>query len=290
MKFRTGVHTSQKPFEYAHSDLWGPARTMTHGGGQYFLTIIDDYSRRVWIYILKNKSDTFEKFKEWYVLIENRMETKLKTLRTDNGLEFLSEQFNKFCRKHGIQRHKTVARTPQQNGLAERMNRTILERVRCMLLGANLPKSFWGEAATAAAYLINRCPSSAIDFKTPMELWSGKPADYSNLRVFGALAYAHVKQDKLEAWAIRCAFIGYPDGVKGYKLWRMEPGEPKCIISRDVTFDESRMAAGNANQSDSKCKKYDQEGTHVEVELPHQQAIEKRAQNEEVNTEQEESV
>jgi len=205
-----------------HSDLWGPSKTLTHGGGSCFLSTIDDYSRRVWVFVLKNKSDTFGKFKEWHTLIENQMGTKLKVLRTDNGLEFVSEQFNEFCRLKGIKWHRTVPRTPQQNGLVERMNRTLLERVRCMLLGAGLPKSFWGEALTITAYLINRCPSTGIDFKTPMEVWSGKPADYSSLKVFGALAYAHIKQDKLEPRALICVFIGFPEGVKGYKLWKLE--------------------------------------------------------------------
>ena len=142
----------------------------------------------------------------------------------------------------GIKRHRTVVHTPQQNGLAERMNRTILERVRCMLLGAHLPKSFWGEAVSTALYLINRCPSTGIGLKTPMEMWNGKPADYSNLKVFGSLAFAHIKQDKLDARAIKCIFLGYPKGVKGYRLWRMEPGGgSRVIISRDVTFDEKRM-------------------------------------------------
>ncbi|KAK2454519.1 hypothetical protein QL285_002067 [Trifolium repens] len=100
---------------------------------------------------------------------------------------------------------------------------------------------FLGEAVSIAAYLINRCPSTGIDLKTPMEVWSGRPADYSNLKVFGALAFAHVKQDKLDARAVKCVFIGYPEGVKGYKLWKMEPGGSKFIISRDVTFDETRM-------------------------------------------------
>ena len=157
----------------------------THGGSSYFLTIIDDFSRRVWLYVLKNKLEAFQKFREWHTLVGNQLGTKLKVLRTDNGLEFVSEQFNEFCRKIGIKRHKTVPHTPQQNGLAERMNRTILERVRCMLLSAGLPKTFWGEAANTTTYLINRCPSSALDFKTPMEAWSGEPLDYSELKVFG---------------------------------------------------------------------------------------------------------
>lgn len=207
IKFKTGQHTTTRPFEYVHSDLWGgggAARTQTLCGGKYFLSIIDDFSRRVWVFILKSKDQAFSKFREWCINTETRKETKLKYLRTDNGLEFQSKEFADFCKSKGITRHNTVRHTPQQNGLVEMMNRTLLERVRCMLLNAGLPKSFWGEAVTTAAYLINRSPSSAIKFKTPMEMWNGKPADYSNLRVFVCKAYAHIKQDKLGARALRC--------------------------------------------------------------------------------------
>jgi len=199
------------------------------------------------------------------------MGTKLKGLRTDNGMKFVSEQFNEFCRLKGIKRHRTVPRTPQQNGLAKRMNRTLLERVRCMLLGAGLPKSFRGEAVTTAAYLIKRCPSTGVDFKTPVEVWSGKLVDYSSLKVFGVLTYAHIKQDKLEPRALKCVFIGYPKGVKGYKLWKLESsGGSNVLISRDVTFDETRMGM--------KCKDLETlvpetmvEETQFEVELPNEE-------------------
>ncbi|WVZ07194.1 hypothetical protein V8G54_020540 [Vigna mungo] len=249
--FGKGKHSTERPFEYVHADLWGPARTLTHGGGAYFLSIIDDFSRRVWIYVLKNKSETFQKFKEWHTQIENQLGCRLKCLRTDNGLEFVSEEFNGFCTEKGIRRHKTVVGTPQQNGLAERMNRTILERVRCMLLGSGLSKAFWGEAANTAVYLINRSPSSALNFKTPMEVWSGRPADYSHLRVFGSLAFAHVRGDKLDSRAAKCIFLGYADGVKGYRLWRLD-SPSKLIISRDVIFDETRMAMHPENSGSEK--------------------------------------
>jgi len=131
-----------------------------------------------------------------------------------------------------------VTYTTQQNGLAERMNKILLENVRCMMLGAGLSKSFWGEAVCTAAYLINKCPSTWIDLKTPMEVWSGRPADYSNLKVFRNLTFSHVKQDKLDARVVKYVFIGYPEGVKCYKLWKMEPGGSKFII-RNVTFDET---------------------------------------------------
>ena len=108
----------------------------------------------------------------------------MKALRIGNGLEFVLEQFNEFCRKLGIKRHKTIAGTPQQNGLNERMNRSILERVSCMLLGVGLPRSFWGEAANTIVYMINKYPLSSLDSKTPMEVWRWKSINSSNLRVF----------------------------------------------------------------------------------------------------------
>ena len=120
--------------------------------------------------------------------------------------------------QEGILRHKIVRYTPQQNGLAERMNKTILERVRCMLLSANLPKSFWGEAVNTVVYLINRCPSVSLNFRVLEEVWCGVLPDYSNLKVFGCMAYAHISQGKLEPRAKRCMFVGYPGGFRGFKL------------------------------------------------------------------------
>ena len=106
--------------------------------------------------------------------IEKQTERKVKRLRTDNGLEFCSTEFNKFCRDEGIARQLTVRNTPKQNGVVERMNRTLLERTRCLLSNAGLNRSFWGEAINTACFLINRTPSTAIGLKTPIEIWIGK--------------------------------------------------------------------------------------------------------------------
>ena len=119
-----------------------PTRVSSHSGARYFLFIIDDFSRKVWTYILKQKSEAFEKFKEWKVLVETQTNRKVKKLGIDNGSEFCSKEFNQFCRKQGIERHKTIRGIPQQNGLAERMNRTIMEMVRCIIFGANYSTHF----------------------------------------------------------------------------------------------------------------------------------------------------
>ena len=131
----------------------------------------------------------------------------IKYLRIDNGLEFGSDEFNRLCKLEGIVRHLTVRHTPQQNGVTERMNRTIMEKVRCMLLNVNLPKSFWAEVASTAFFFINRSPSVAIKKKTPQEVWSGNPADYSDLKIFGCPTYAHVDNGKLEPRSIKCVFF-----------------------------------------------------------------------------------
>ncbi|KAH9717204.1 hypothetical protein KPL71_021739 [Citrus sinensis] len=137
-------------------------------------------------------------------------------------------------------------------------------QVRCMLLYSKLPKSLWAEALNTTCYFVNRSPSTTIECKTPIELWSGRVADYSKLRIFGCVAYAHVKQGKLEPRALRCRFLGYPDGVKGYSLWCIDLKPPKCIISRDVTFNESEIL--NKSKT-TESKEYRSETRHESVQF-----------------------
>nr|GEX42753.1 retrovirus-related Pol polyprotein from transposon TNT 1-94 [Tanacetum cinerariifolium] len=140
--------------------------------------------------------------------------------------------------EYGIARHHTLVRTPQQNGVAERMNSTIMEKVRCMLSQANLDKDFWVEAATTASYLINSSPHRSLDGNIPEILWSSNSVDYSNLGVFGCPVYVHVNEEKLVPRAVKCIFLGYGSRVKGYRVWCPDPKYRKIIHSRDVTFNE----------------------------------------------------
>jgi hypothetical protein len=120
VKFSPAIHNTENILDYVHVDLWGPFRKVSHGGACYMLTIIDDYSRRVWPYFHKHKSDAFESFKARKVMVEKQTERKLKVLRTDNGMEFCSTDFKSFCRKEGIVRHHIIPHTPQQNGVLSR--------------------------------------------------------------------------------------------------------------------------------------------------------------------------
>jgi transposase InsO family protein len=176
---KRAVHKTKGTVDYIHSDLWGPNRIPSKNGARYFMTLIDDYSRMVWVYFLKTKDEAFPTFVKWKTMIEKQTEKKVKRFRTDNGLEFCNREFDAFCNNEGIVRHRTCTGTPQQNGIAERMNRTLCDKARSMLSHSGLGKDFWAEAINTACYLVNRSPSTAIECKTPFEIWSGLPADYS---------------------------------------------------------------------------------------------------------------
>ena len=244
--------------------LFFSVHTSSHSclqGHKYFVSMIDDYSRMTWVFMMKHKGEAFKKFKEWKTLIENQTGKKIKRLRTDNGLEFCSSEFDEFCRSEGIVRHHTVRHTPQQNGVAERMNQTLLERARCMLFQAGLTRKFWAEAVNTACYLINCGPHTGIDCKTPYEVWSDSPADYSMLRVFGSTVYYHVSEGKLEPRAKKGVFVGYGDGVKRYRIWSSSEG--RIILSRNVVFDENSML----NSTVKSIATEDLDGVDEQVEL-----------------------
>ncbi|GKC53169.1 retrotransposon protein, putative, ty1-copia subclass [Tanacetum coccineum] len=220
------------------------------GGKKYFLSIVDDYSRRVWVYILGFKHEAFRKFKEWKQLVENQTGRTVMKLRTDNGLEFCNREFKHPCIESGIARHLTVAGTPQQNGVAECMNRTLMDKVRSLLIQFGLPKTFWAEATCTAAYLINRSPSRAIEKKTPIEMWSGHPSDYGMLRIFGCVTYPHDKQGKIKPRAVKYVLLGYLEGVKGYKLYRIDNESSKMVTSRNVVEVELQRLNNHTPEKD----------------------------------------
>jgi transposase InsO family protein len=147
--------------------------------------------------MLKSKADVFTVFKQFRTLLEKSIGRSIKCLRTDNGGEFTSMEFENYCKEFGIDRHKTTAYTPQQNGVVQCMNMTLLERARGMLSNANLQQELWAEAVTTACYLVNRSPSTTIECKIPEEVWTGHPCNYSNLKDFGCDAYALIPKHQL---------------------------------------------------------------------------------------------
>jgi transposase InsO family protein len=269
VRFKTATHKTKGILDYVHSDIWGPVRTPSKGGAQYFMSFIDDYSRKAWVYFLKKKSEAFAKFKIWKAEVENQTGRKIKCLRTDNGTEYRDGDFLKFCKEHGIKRHFTVRKTPQQNGVAERLNRTITETARCLRLNVELPKIFWAEAVDMACYIINRSPRVALDGKVAEEVWTGQEVDYSFMRIFGCPAYVHISGEdmsKLDPKSKKCIFLGFKKGVKGYNLWDLVA--QKVVINKDVVFDEKSMTKAFKEEKSQAAKSSNNIGrSTVQVEL-----------------------
>lgn len=223
-----------------HSDVMGPMPTTSLGGKRYVLTFLDDFSRKVFVYPIAKKSDVCKYTIDFIRLVENQCSAKVKVLRTDNGSEYVNAGLENFLRQKGIVHQLTVPYSPQSNGSAERLNRSLMNKVRCLLYNANLDDKMWAEAVNTAAFLINRSPSSRLSGKLPEEVWSGHRVNLKNLRVFGCEAFAHVddcKRKKLDPKSKRLIFLGYCENVKGYRLFN--PDNNKVVISRDVVFNES---------------------------------------------------
>lgn len=162
-------------------------------------------------------------------------------MRTDCGGEFTSQDFTNFCDVNGINRQLTAAYLPQQNGVAERKNRTIMNMVRSMLSGKDIPKTFWPEAVNWAAHVLNRSPTLAVKDQTLEEAWSGVKPSIEYFRVFGCISHVHVadnKRTKLDSKSLPCVLLGVSEESKAYRLY--DPTSNKIIVSRDVVFEEDK--------------------------------------------------
>jgi hypothetical protein len=225
--------------ELIHSYVCGPMPSSSISGYVYYVSFIDDYSRKTWVYFLKSKDEVFNKFKEFKALIENLSERKIKILRSDNGGEYTSKEFVKFCKDVGIKRELTTPYNPQQNGVAERKNRTIMEAVKTMIHDQDLPMCLWAEATMTTVYVQNRLSHSALGFKTPEEMFTRKKPKVSHLKIFGCPVFIRIskeKRNKLDPSGKKGIFVGYCEVSKAFGIYI--PGHHHIEISRDVTFDE----------------------------------------------------
>ncbi|GJQ73083.1 hypothetical protein Trydic_g1713 [Trypoxylus dichotomus] len=230
---------AKKPLELVHSDVCGPITPVSWNGGMYFVTFTDDYTHFNQTFILQRKSEVFEKFKAYEATATNHFGRRILRLRCDNGKAYLSDNFKHFCEEKGISLELTVPYTPEQNGVSARMNRTLLEKARTMMLGTNLPKNLWNEAILAAVYLLNRSLTSALGNTTPAELWHGEKRNISKFRVFGCTAYLHTSKDlrtKFDPKCKRLVMIGYMNNR--YKFWDQDHEEiPNTINQLDGRSD-----------------------------------------------------
>ena len=172
-------------------DLFGLTRTTSLGERKYGLVIVDDYSRFTWIIFLAHKDETFELFQKFAKKVSTEKNSNIISIRSDHGTEFKNSLFEKFCSKHGINHNFSAPRTPQQNGIVERKNRTLEEMARTMLYENNLPKYFWAEAVNITCYILNRALIRPILKKTPYELWHGRKPNIGYFHVFGCKCFIH---------------------------------------------------------------------------------------------------
>lgn len=229
-----------RPLYVVHSDVCGPITPPTFDNKNYYVLFVDQFTHYCVVYPITYKSDVFLVFKDYVAKSEAKFNIKLVYLYCDNGGEYLSTEMKDYCIKKGITYHLTVPRTPQQNGVSERMVRTITEKARSILNGAKMDKIFWGEAVLTAVHLINIAPTHALKhFQTPYELWHNKKPTLKYLKVFGSTVFVHNKTSKTKfdekSW--KGILVGYQPN--GYKVWNVETG--KIVIVRDVIVDETNF-------------------------------------------------
>jgi transposase InsO family protein len=244
-KHRRGVFPKQskyradKALELVHGDLCGPVKPVTPGGRCYFLLLINDATRYMRVVLLIAKSEASSVIKCIQAVAEKECGRKLRVLRTDNGGEFTAAEFTAYCADEGITRHFSAPYTPQQNGVVERQNQTVVAMTRALRKQRRMPAEFWGEAVVTAVYLQNRLPTKSLTGRTPYGAWYGRKPAVNHLRVFGCRVF--VKQlghvDKLADRSCARVFIGYTEGAKAYCI--LDPAARQVCTAREVMFDEA---------------------------------------------------
>ena len=237
---------AKRLLEVVSTDVCGPVDPISHDGMKYFVTFIDHFSHFVVVYAIKAKGDVFEQLKVYEAMVTAKFGVKIERLRCDGGGEYVSNELKQFCAEKGIVVEYTVPHTPEQNGVAERFNRTLVETVRCLLFDSQLRKCFRTEALRTATYLLNRRPTSTLAKGVlPAEIWYGYKPDLNKIKVFGSKAFVHVpkaNRKKLDECSKPVIMIGY--ATNGYRLWDEET--KKILIAKDVVFEESQSNFKNS--------------------------------------------
>ncbi|CAI7734638.1 unnamed protein product [Closterium sp. NIES-53] len=242
--FSSSEATAKVPLDEVVMDVVGPLK-LGAAGAEYFLTIVDVYTRMAWVYVLSKKSDVAETVKtDWLPMVERQQDRLVKAIRTDRGGEFLSKDFSLWLKKNGIRHSLTMPYSPAMNSIAERANRTITETTRGLLIEAGLPDYFWPDAVRSACVAKNRALThvGAHKWVTYVE-WIGRKPKVDMLRVFGCMCMAlvpkHLRHNKLGAKAIWAVHLGMAQNSKGWLLW--DPFTKKFLVSRDCKFMENLM-------------------------------------------------
>src|ERR1700678_1194625 len=228
--------------EEVHSDLWGPAPVETKGKKCYYITFTDDKTRLTDIYLLAKKNDAFESYKDYEAWCHTQLDVPVKVLHSDRGGEYLGREFILYLNSKGTTQKLTVHNTPQHNGVAERRNRTILERIRALLRSTGLPRTLWGEAACHVVWLMNRTSTKAVEGMTPYEATFGKKPDLSEVREWGERVWVRVEGgDKLGGRVREGRWMGLDEKSKGVRIYW--PDSRTVGVERNVYVDKTGASA-----------------------------------------------
>lgn len=256
LPFTCSESRSNKPLELLHCDVWGSAPVLNRNGFKYYALLVDDFSRYTWFFPMKAKSDFFDVFIQFRILAEKLFNSVIRMIRTDGGGEFVNNNLKSYLVLNGISHQLSCPHTPEQNGIAERKHRHIVETGLSLMAEASVPSSFWLEAFQTSVYLINRLPITHSN-KTPYFLMFGKHPDYHFLKIFGCLCYPWIRpynHNKLEFRSLPCVFLGYNNVHKGYQCLHIPTA--RVYTSRHVRFDESCYPFNNSKSLSTSDKSY----------------------------------
>ncbi|XP_075479000.1 uncharacterized protein LOC142519868 [Primulina tabacum] len=237
--------------ELLHMDLIGPMEVESLGGKKYSFVCVDDFSRFTWVSFLIEKSDKFAAFKKLHAKITNLHDLRVGKIRTDHGKEFENSHFTSFCEKKGITHEFSVPKTPQQNGIAERKNRTLQEMARVMLSSKNISKRFWAEALNTACHISNRVYLRSGSTMTSYEIIMGKRPNLKYFHVFGCICYVLNDRDhlvKFDSKSDKCLFLGYSSNSRAYRIYNLRTRT--AMESINVVFDDLADLTGKTIEDD----------------------------------------
>ena len=274
------IERSSEPLDLVHTDVCDLKYVQSRGGKSYFITFIDDCTRYCYVYLMRSKDEAIDMFVHYKNEVENQLGKKIKMLRSDRGGEYESP-FAQLCAENGIIHQTTAPYSPQQNGIAERKNRTLKEMMNSLLLGSGAPQNFWGEALLSSNYILNRLPHKKLD-KTPYELWKGHAPSYKFLKVWWCLAKVPIpppKRTRIGPKTVDCVFIGYAQDSSAYRFLihnsdNFEMHINTIIEARDASFFEGTFPyIDRSTIIDSKINK---EATNVGEANPQKEVEEPR--------------
>lgn len=248
LPFGNSETKTSRPCELIHADTCGPMEVPSVGGSRYFIVLKDDYSNFRMVYCVKGKDEAKVCIENYINKAENITRNKIQYFRSDNGLEFINKEMRDLFATRGIVHQTTVPYTPEQNGKAERENRTLVEAARTMLCAKGLPKKLWAEAVQTAVFVLNRTGKSNEPGKTPFETWTGKQYNLNELRTFGTPVFVHIPKEKRRKWdskGEKGIMVGYGQDVKGYRIFFQNKN--RVDVKRDIVFLEEER------ENNTKC-------------------------------------